>query len=156
MTPTDAIALRAAARLLLWVFRLGTVAALVELLFLEHYEHFWQRLPLVLLSGALFVSFVVARWTSATALRLWTATCAALVLGGVAGLVLHHQNNVAFLLEMQPHLAGWPLFWEALHGAVPALAPGTLIYLGVLGMVYTRLFRSSPGDSSRSRSHPVG
>ncbi|MFB3131882.1 MAG: hypothetical protein ACE10K_05095, partial [Rhodothermales bacterium] len=42
-----------------------------------------------------------------------------------------------FELEMYPTLKGLELFWESIKGATPALAPGTMIQLGLLGWAYT-------------------
>ena len=59
------------------------------------------------------------------------------VLSGLVGLILHYQGNAEFELEMYPSLNGLELFWEAIRGATPTLAPGTMIQLGLLGWVYT-------------------
>jgi hypothetical protein len=44
---------------------------------------------------------------------------------------------VEFELEMYPGLSGLELFREAMKGATPALAPGTMTILGLLGLAYT-------------------
>jgi hypothetical protein len=56
---------------------------------------------------------------------------------GLVGLGLHYQGNVEFELEMYPSMGGVDLVWEALTGATPALAPGTMVGLGLLGLAYT-------------------
>jgi hypothetical protein len=38
---------------------------------------------------------------------------------------------------MNPALAGFELVRESLSGATPALAPGTMIQLGLIGLAYT-------------------
>jgi hypothetical protein len=45
-------------------------------------------------------------------------------------------------------LAGWQLFWQAIRSKTPpALAPGVMIQLGLIGLAYTyrdpALFRST-------------
>ena len=61
----------------------------------------------------------------------------AFVLSDVAGVALHYQGNVEFELELQPDASGLPLVWQALKGATPALAPGTMMLLGALGLTCT-------------------
>ena len=38
---------------------------------------------------------------------------------------------------MNPTAAGGSLIWSSLTGAMPALAPGTLIHLGLVGLLST-------------------
>ena len=94
-------------------------------------------MPLVLIACAL----VVLAWHAASrgraSLLTLRATMALFVIAGVAGLVLHYKGNVEFELEMYPSLSGWELFREAVTGATPALAPGTMIQLGLLGLAFT-------------------
>ena len=41
-------------------------------------------------------------------------------------------------MESQPTLAGMALFWEAIRAKTPPLlAPGAMVQLGLLGLVYT-------------------
>ncbi len=42
-----------------------------------------------------------------------------------------------FELEMSPEVLGWALFREAIFGATPALAPGVMVQLGLLGLAFT-------------------
>jgi hypothetical protein len=118
------------------LFRLGILAAATELFLLEHYGTVWQQVPLWLLGVALLTSFTPVGDGKARAARALGIVCVLMVLSGVVGLLLHYQNNVAFEREMQPTIAGLALFWAAIRGAVPALAPGTMIYLGALGLLF--------------------
>jgi hypothetical protein len=59
------------------------------------------------------------------------------VASGLLGIWFHYQGNVEFELEMYPTIGGVKLFWEAMKGATPALAPGTMIQLGLLGLLFT-------------------
>ena len=60
----------------------------------------------------------------------------ALLIAGVAGVVLHVQGNLEFERELNPGESGWPLWLEVARGATPALAPGSLIPFGLLGLLY--------------------
>jgi hypothetical protein len=66
------------------------------------------------------------------------------VLSGLVGLALHYKGNVEFEREMYPTLAGWQLFKQAMTGATPALAPGTMSLFGLLGWLYTFRKDNSP------------
>ena len=56
--------------------------------------------------------------------------------GGLLGLYLHLRGNAEFERELHPAAAGWTLWWDALRGATPALAPGALAQLGLVGLAY--------------------
>jgi hypothetical protein len=108
-----------------------------ELIFLQHYEDAWQLLPLGLLALALAVVVwhALSRGTaSVLALRVLMA---AFIASGAIGTGLHYQANAEFEREMDPSLSGFELFGESLSGALPVLAPGTMIQLGMLGLLYT-------------------
>ncbi len=65
---------------------------------------------------------------------------------GLLGVVLHVRGNAEFQREMDPSLAGPTLWWKTLRAkAPPALAPGVLVQLGLLGLVYAA--RPHPADS---------
>lgn len=122
-------------RLLVGLLLLGTLGTLAELLLLGHTEGY-QLVPVVLL-GLTPAVLVATRWNRGRApLRLLQAWMLAFVVAGLAGIGLHFRGNVEFELEMYPSRSGVELVWEALHGATPALAPGTMVLLGLLGLVY--------------------
>jgi hypothetical protein len=56
---------------------------------------------------------------------------------GALGIYLHFRGNVDFVRERYPSLGGTTLIWKALRGATPALAPGALAQLGLLGLIFT-------------------
>jgi len=124
-------------RWLLGLVVLGLTGTGVELLLFKHYEDAWQWTPLVLIGA----TYGVIGWhlvrRSAAALRVFQALMVLLVVAGALGAVLHYQGNVEFQLEVDPTLRGWPLFVKAIHAkAPPALAPGSMSQLGLLGLVY--------------------
>lgn len=123
--------------LLLGLHVFGTAGVLAELLLMEHFEDALQYIPLMLLGADLLVVgwWLVAR--DRLSLRSFQAMMAAFAVSGLAGLWLHYQANVEFKLELSPGLAGWQLFTEAIMGATPALAPGTMLYLAAIGLAFT-------------------
>lgn len=122
---------------LLLLFVIGVVGTGAELLLLGHTEDLWQWVPLMLMAASLVTLGwrVVAR--GSTSLRIFQGTTILCVLSGVVGLWLHYHGNAEFELEMYPALQGFELFRESVTGATPALAPGTMVELGLLGLVYT-------------------
>lgn len=141
-------------RLVLLVVQVGAVGLLVELLLIEHFEDAWQFVPLVLLVLVLLASVLVAVAPRRAVLRAFQGLMALCLAAGALGVWLHYRGNVEFASEQDPTLTGARLFWEAVRGATPALAPGALAQLGLLGLIYTfhhpALARAVPGDA-----HPL-
>jgi len=124
-------------RALLVIFVLGAVGTGLELMLLGHTEDAWQWAPLVLLFASLGALIWRSAGGGAASLRVFQGVMVLCLLAGLLGLGLHFQGNVEFELEMYPSLRGFSLFWESLTGATPALAPGTMVGLGLLGLAYT-------------------
>jgi len=114
----------------------------VELLLIEHTESRIQWIPILCLFAGLASSVWLALRPGRSALRAFQLVMAGLVVSGLAGLYFHYAGNVEFALERNSALSGPSLIWKALRGATPALAPGALAQLGLLGLAY-------------SYSHPV-
>ena len=121
----------------LLIFVLGTVGLGTELLLLDHFEEWRQQVPLVLLVLGLILLAVRMFYQGAIILRLFRLTMLAFILGGIVGLWFHLSSNMEFELEMHPTLSGLDLLFKALSGAMPALAPGALVQLGLIGSLYT-------------------
>ena len=122
---------------LLALVLVGALGLAAELLLLEHFESALQYIPLALLAVVVVSGAVLARWPSVRAIQVFRAVMLLCVLAGAVGVFLHYRGNVEFELERQPLRHGFDLFWEAVRGATPALAPGALSQLGLLGLVYT-------------------
>lgn len=140
-------------RIVLSILLLGTAGTAVELLLLEHTEGFWQLVPLILIG----MSFLALAWhavsrEAAASLLVLQGTMILVGISGFAGIGLHYVGNVEFELEMYPTLSGLELFWKAMTGATPALAPGTMTLLGLLGLAYTYGF-SARRQSSHSSAN---
>ena len=122
---------------LLLIFVLGTVGLGTELLLLDHFEEWRQQVPLVLLVLGLVLLAIRLFYRGAIILRLFRLTMLAFVLGGIVGLWFHLSSNMEFELEMYPTLSGLKLLSKAVGGAMPVLAPGALVQLGLIGLLYT-------------------
>jgi len=145
-------------RLLLALVGIGAAGLEVELLLLEHWDSAVQYTPLVLLGVVLIATLLVWRRPSSATVRFFQVVMALCVVAGVVGIVLHYRGNVEFELEHEP-LHGWTLFWEAIRGATPALAPGAMAQLGLLGLVYSyrhpALRRDPPAQQTGTTIEPL-
>lgn len=128
----DASTLR---HLVLIVLTFGIVGVGFELVLLDHMEDNWQWAPIVLLAAGLPVSIWLIFSPGIAIIRTYRVLMGLFILSGFVGQWLHYQGNVEFELEMYPSRGGLELVWEALGGAYPALAPGTMTLLGLLGLV---------------------
>ena len=124
-------------RLLRGIFALGVAGTGAELLLLGHTEELRQLVPLALLGLGLVLLGALAIRPARRGLRTFQALMMAYVISGAAGIYFHIGSNVEFELEMYPSMSGWELVRESLTGALPALAPGTMVYLGLLGWAAT-------------------
>ena len=144
-------ALRGFLLILLVVGILGTSA---ELLLLEHFEDVWQFVPLILMGLSLIVLgwCVVDRGT--VSMRVFQGTMILFVVSGFVGFWMHYPGNAEFEREMYPTMEGLELLWEALRGATPSLAPGTMIQLGLLGLAYTYRHPALSNQSTDTNGEP--
>ncbi|MDH3272174.1 MAG: hypothetical protein OEN56_12620, partial [Gemmatimonadota bacterium] len=91
--------------------------------------------PVVLLSVGFGVGIALAVRPSSTLVATFRALMVLYLPAAAAGIYLHLKSNVEFELEMRPSMEGLELARESLQGAMPALAPGTMAYLGLLGLI---------------------
>jgi len=134
-------------RVLLIILLVGLSGTEAELLLLGHTEGAWQVSPIVLIA----VSLVVLAWYGAAggpvSLRALRGAMALLLLSGIVGLWLHFAANVEWEREANPSLGGIALYRAALSGAMPVLAPGTMIQLALLGLAFTYRHPALAGPS---------
>ena len=124
--------------MLLVIFVLGAIGSGVELLLLNHFESLLQWIPILLILLSLVLLVWQALGPTAASTRALQGAMLAFIAAGLAGFYFHYRGSVEFKLESNPSLAGWQLFWEAIRAkAPPALAPGVMIQLGLVGLAYT-------------------
>ena len=137
-------------RFALYLLLLGTAGVAVELVLLEHYADPWQWAPLTLLGLALVLGSALTVRPTAALVRSLQVLMALFVLASALGIYLHVRSNVEFELELRPSVAGRELIVETLKGAIPALAPGAMAQLGLLGLL--ACFRHPVAVAARTTS----
>ena len=139
--------------MLLAILGLGLAGTGAELILLEHYGDGWQMVPLALIGSGLAVLLWHGVTRGAASVIALQVVMALFLVSGIAGMLLHHKANAEFEQEMDPSLGGLALWKEALSGATPALAPGTMIQLGLIGLVFTYKHpRLDAADAAKPRA----
>ena len=129
--------LRFLRRFLLLILILGLCGTAAELILTQHTESLWQWTPLVLIALALATlgwNFASPAGAAAPTLRVILIS---FLVSGVVGTILHWRGKMEFQAESNPKLSGWELFSKSAESkSPPALAPGVMIQLGLLGLAY--------------------
>ena len=123
--------------ILLGILLLGMAGTSTELLLLKHDEDVTQLIPLLLLG----MGCAVVAWNAVRRSRASLLTMQMLMIlfvgSGVLGMFFHYQASVDFQLEIEPGLSGSNLWWKVLQAKTPpALAPGVMAQLGLVGLAY--------------------
>ena len=142
-------------RLLLGLLLFGLLGTATELVLMGHDEDAWQWIPLAVIALATAASLAMAISPSrAGVARLFRLSMALLILSGGLGTILHYRANMEFKLEMDPSMGGFALFSSVMRAkAPPALAPGNMALLGLLGLASAfRLESSSSSILSKKES----
>lgn len=124
--------------MILAVLVFGLIGTAAELLFLGHDEGVSQLVPLALIAvGLAVVGWHVVSGTSSS-LRVMRVIMVAFIAAGALGIGLHYQGSVEFQKEVDPSIHGFALFTKVMQSkAPPALAPGLMAQLGLLGLAYS-------------------
>ena len=124
-------------RLLLLTLLLGLLGTLAELFLLAHTEGAWQLSPMLLSGlalGSLAWHGIAGSRGSLIAVR---GAMLLLLVCGTIGVWLHLGANLDWERESNPSLGGLELFRAALAGAMPVLAPGSMVPLALVGFAFT-------------------
>ena len=122
---------------LLIVLVVGVVGTEAELLLLKHTDGVWQLAPVALIG----LSFLALGWyaiaKSPGSIRALQVVMLLFITSGGAGTIQHFLGNVAYERESNPSLSGVELYKSAMMGSSPSLAPGAMIQLGLVGLLFT-------------------
>lgn len=138
-------------RILLYILLIGLTGLAIELLLLGHDEEATQVIPLALIG----VAFAAIGWHalrhSVASLLAVQITMVLFVAAGMLGIYLHYLANVEFQREVDPSIGGWALFVKAMTAKTPpALAPGSMVQLGLIGLAYSFRYPGPRGTDWRS------
>ncbi|MEN1784803.1 MAG: hypothetical protein AAGF77_06635 [Bacteroidota bacterium] len=112
---------------------LGTA---LELYLLNHYEGVQQLIPLFCIGVAVFVFLLLFFRETKVLKNLFLLILGLTALSGIYGTFLHLRANYEFEMEMKPTATPRDLFLESISGALPALAPCSMIVLSLIGYSY--------------------
>lgn len=142
-------------RLLATTFLLGSVGTGAELFLMEHTETGWQRVPLILLAIGCAALAAFATTARRAVRTTFLGVMMIFAASGLAGSGLHVSGNLSFELELDPEASGFVLLRDAMQGAAPALAPGTMLLLAAVGWAYARVtdLERKEGRSSGRGDH---
>lgn len=139
---------------LLTILVMGLVGTEIELLLLKHTDGVWQLAPVALIAAALLVLAWYGAARSGAPIRGLQVVMAVCLISGGVGVVQHFRGNVAYAHDSNPSLSGGELYREALMGSTPALAPGTMVQLALVGLAFAfrhpRLRGVQPENESNS------
>jgi hypothetical protein len=130
----------------------GLTGTIVELLLLEHYEEGWQLVPLFLIGLALGVLVWHLVRPRAGSVRALQVVMCLFLLAGAVGVGLHFDGAAEFQVEIDPSQSRWEVFKKAMRAkAPPVLAPGVMMQLGLLGLMYAYRHPALSGSGTASR-----
>ena len=122
---------------LFWVLVLGLSGTGTELLLLQHYEDPWQVVPLVLIALAIAALARHRRRRDSGSRHTLQLVMVLFLAAGVLGVALHFDGSAGFQREIDPAIGSWDLIKKVMRAkAPPLLAPGVMLQLGLIGLVY--------------------
>ena len=116
----------------------GLVGTEIELLLLKHYDEPAQLIPVLLIAGGVAVLVWHARRPHGASRRVVRIVMGLFLLAGFLGMGLHFHGAAEFQLETNPQIGKWELIKKVMRAqAPPVLAPGQMLQLGLLGLLYS-------------------
>jgi hypothetical protein len=151
MNAADPDTLSILRRLLLALTLVAMAGMILDLALLKHFESGFQILPLAILGVGLLATLWLVFGSGAGRVHLFRAVMAFTIAVGVTGMLLHYRGSMEFQTETYPDLAGWKLFLKVVTSkSPPALAPGAMVQLGLLGLLATLRHPSLPPPDPKS------
>ncbi|MGB1170303.1 MAG: hypothetical protein ACPG4G_09525, partial [Flavobacteriaceae bacterium] len=113
----------------------------LELYLLDHYEDSWQLIPILSVGTTLVTLLILFFKKTTKVVNLFKAVLILTALSGVYGVYLHLQSNFDFEQDMKPTATNFELITDSLSGALPTLAPMSLVVLACIGYSYLILIQ---------------
>jgi len=134
---------------LMAVLAFGLAGTFIELLLLAHYEEVWQLSPLVLIGAAAIAAAWHQTRPGAATVRALRLVMMLFIVAGIGGIALHVRGAAQFQLEIDPSMPRWNLFKKSLQAqSPPALAPGVMIQLSLVGFAAVYRHPAIEGDDT--------
>jgi hypothetical protein len=119
------------------------VGTITELFLLHHYEGFQQLIPVICIGTSLVLMGILSFRKTELLMNAFKLLMGLSALSGLYGTFLHLQANFEFEQEMKPTASFWDLLIESLSGALPTLAPGSMIVFALIGITYITLLKQN-------------
>ena len=148
-SPRESATLASIRKLLLGALALGVLGTTGELLLLRHIDETAQWLPVAALAAAVPILIWHAASPSAASVRTLQVLMVLFIALGVAGVGFHLDSNVEFERELHPSEQGWTFMRKTVAGAIPVLAPGSMVLLGLVGVAHAYRHPSTDGGPHR-------
>jgi len=122
---------------LFWLAGWMCIGTIIELFLAKHHQDPIQFVPFALCGVGLIAVLVVLRRPQRAQLLALRGLMSLLLLGSLLGVYEHLVNNFAFELDMRPSAVWSDVWFQALRGAAPLMAPGILAVAAVLAIAAT-------------------
>ena len=122
---------------------LGTA---LELYLLHHFEDNFQLIPLFCIGVLITLVIVSFFYKTNRVISFLKLVLILTALSGFYGTYLHLNANYEFELEMKPTANSLELILESLSGALPTLAPCSMIVLALIGYSYILTLKKQNDD----------
>ncbi|WP_299367581.1 hypothetical protein [Winogradskyella sp.] len=123
-------------KVILSAFILLMFGTILELYLLNHYEDVLQLIPIFCIGLVIVMVIILVFLRTKLVKGIFKLLLIVSALSGIYGVFLHLRANYEFELEMKPTANDWDLFFESLSGALPALAPFSMVVLALIGYSY--------------------
>lgn len=127
------------------------IGSLLELYLLDHYEDSWQLIPILSVGTTLVTLLILFFKKTTKVVNLFKAVLILTALSGVYGVYLHLQSNFEFEQDMKPTASFWQLITDSLSGALPTLAPMSLVVLACIGYSYLILIQQQQQQHEKNQ-----
>jgi hypothetical protein len=119
------------------------VGTITELFLLHHYEGLLQLIPIFCIGTSLILMVILLFRKNLLLMKAFSLLMGISALSELYGTFLHLKANFEFEQEMKPTASFWDLLLESLSGALPALAPASMIVFALIGITYITLLKQN-------------
>ena len=123
-------------KVILSAFVIMMIGTVLDLYLLNHYESRLQLIPILCVSLLMLTMIVLFFLRTKLIKSIFKFILGISALSGIYGVYLHLIANYEFEIEMKPTANNLDLFLESLSGALPALAPLSMVVLALIGYSY--------------------